>query len=195
MATFHSKDVKLQLDVAVEDSEDSQGCPTVKFERVQRNGLLGDGLVARLHIYEGQTVSFVLRNDKPDHITKDITALVLDEQQHATQTFWYNFISQSKYTGRWMEVVTRSLMILKMLTYGAYSLASVSLLNIHSFRMNTDTVSKNQPEQLLPPRHSPSLRTLAINGIGITDIAGYEIPVSPSTSYFDLVSEPRQMHT
>jgi len=116
-ATFHSKDVQLQLDVAIEDTEGNKECPTVAFKKVHKNGLLGDGLMTRIHIHEGQTISFVLRNDIPDHITKEITTLVLDGQQHATQTFWFNFISQSKYRGRWMEVVTRSLMILKMLTY------------------------------------------------------------------------------
>lgn len=119
MATFHSKDLKLQLDVAVEDNEDNQSCPCVTFKKVLRKGgCLGEGLVARIHIREGQTVSFVLRNDIPNHVTKDITPLVLDGQQHDTQSFWFNFIAQSKYRGRWMEVVTRSLMILKMLTYG-----------------------------------------------------------------------------
>lgn len=119
MATFHSKDFKLQLDVAVEDNDDGQGGPCVTFKKVLRkDGCLGEGLVARINIREGQTVSFVLRNDIPNHITTDITPLVLDGQQHDTQSFWFNFIAQSKYRGRWMEVVTRSLMILKMLTYG-----------------------------------------------------------------------------
>lgn len=81
----------------------------------------GDGLVAKVQIREGQTVSFVLRNDLPNHITERITPLVLDAQQHDTQSFWYNFIAQSQYRGRWREVVERSLMILKMMTYGALS--------------------------------------------------------------------------
>lgn len=118
MATFHSKDLNLQLDVTVEDMGDNQDCPCVTFKKVQRDGYLGEGLVAQINIREGQMVSFVVRNEIPNHVTEEITPLVLDEQQNDTQTFWVNFIAQSKYRGRWMEAVTRSLMILKMLTYG-----------------------------------------------------------------------------
>lgn len=119
VATFHSRGEKLQLDVALENGEGDDGCdPMITFEKVKRPGLPGEGLVARIQICEGQTMSFVLRNDTPNHITKNITTLVLDSQQHDTQSFWYNFISQSKYRGRWREVVSRSLMILKMMTYG-----------------------------------------------------------------------------
>lgn len=120
VATFHSKDDKLQLDVALENGEDNKCEPMIIFKKVKRPGLPGEGLVARIQIYEGQTMSFVLRNDVPDHVTKNITTLVLDSQQHDTQSFWYNFISQSKYRGRWREVVSRSLMILKMMTYGKF---------------------------------------------------------------------------
>ncbi|CAI6095512.1 unnamed protein product [Clonostachys chloroleuca] len=116
-ATFHSKDQKLQLDVAVDRGDDDAGSPTITFRKVKRPALLGEGLVARIQIEEGQAISFVLRNDVKSHVTEHITTLVLDQQQHATQRFWYNFISQSKYRGRWMEVVSRSLMLLKMMTF------------------------------------------------------------------------------
>lgn len=118
MATFHSKDIHLQLDVALDQGEDPKSCPTITFKKIKRYGILGEGLVARVQIQEGQAMSFVLRKDIPNHITPYITTNVLDAQQHDTQSFWYNYISQSRYKGRWMEVVNRSLMILKMLTFG-----------------------------------------------------------------------------
>lgn len=79
--------------------------------------MLGEGVVACINIQEGQAASFVLREDIPNHITEHITTAVLDAQQHSTQSYWYNWISKSKYKGRWREVVSRSLMILKLLTY------------------------------------------------------------------------------
>lgn len=100
------------------DGAKRSNCPAIVFKKVRKPGLLGEGLVARIRMREGQTVSFVLRRDAADHVTREITSLVLDSQQHDTQRFWFDFVSQSKYKGRWMEVVTRSLMILKMLTYG-----------------------------------------------------------------------------
>lgn len=117
VASFHSKDVKLQLDVTLENGEEGNSFPNIYFKKEKRDGMLGEGLFARIEIKEGQTVSFVVRNDIPNHVTKTITTLDLDTQQHDTQSFWFNYISQSKYKGRWREVVCRSLMILKMMTY------------------------------------------------------------------------------
>ncbi|RFU73066.1 glycoside hydrolase family 15 [Trichoderma arundinaceum] len=116
IGTFHSKDVKLQLDVAV-DKENAHSYPDISFQKVKKEEMLGEGITSRFTLSAGQSISFILRNDIPDHITEIITDQVLDSQQHDTQTFWYNFISQSKYKGRWREVVSRSLMILKLLTY------------------------------------------------------------------------------
>lgn len=117
VATFHSKDVKLQLDVVAE-SANGRKHPTITFTKQRRNGMLGEGLVARVEIKAGETLSFVLRNDISNHVDEVVTTGLLDNQQHDTQVFWQDFIAQSKYQGRWMEVVSRSLMILKMLTYG-----------------------------------------------------------------------------
>ena len=116
--TFSSKDVKLQLDVTIDHGEENaESCPTVTFRKEKRPNLLGEGIVAHIHLEEGQAISFVLRDDIPDHVTRDVTTEVLDRQQHDTQSFWFNWISKSKYKGRWREVVSRSLMLLKLLTY------------------------------------------------------------------------------
>ncbi|KAK1837238.1 Six-hairpin glycosidase-like protein [Podospora conica] len=116
---FRSADVSLQLDVSIEGGEeDSQKSPpAVSFKKVSRPGMLGEGVVASIEVSEGQAVSFVLRNELPNHVTPVISTAVLDTQQHDTQTYWYNWISKSKYKGRWREVVARSLLILKLMTY------------------------------------------------------------------------------
>ncbi|KAI9736836.1 MAG: hypothetical protein M1818_005887 [Claussenomyces sp. TS43310] len=115
---FSTEELKLQLDVTIDrGEEDLATCPLVSFRKVKRSKMLGEGVVAHIHLEEGQAISFVLRDDIPNHVTQDVTTAVLDTQQHDTQTFWYNWISQSKYKGRWREIVSRSLMILKMLTY------------------------------------------------------------------------------
>ncbi|KGQ08783.1 hypothetical protein BBAD15_g5884 [Beauveria bassiana D1-5] len=116
VATFHSKDTKLQLDVVAE-SANGKTRPNITFTKQQRNGMLGEGLVARVEIRAGEALSFVVRNDIDNHVDEIVTTELLDMQQHDTQVFWQDFIAQSKYTGRWVEVVSRSLMILKMLTY------------------------------------------------------------------------------
>lgn len=116
--TFHSKDLKLQLDVTIDrGEEDGETCPTVVFKKVKRPGMLGEGVVASIVVQEGQAISFILREDIPNHVSEHITSPLLDSQQHDTQSFWYNWISKSKYKGRWREVVSRSLLILKLMTY------------------------------------------------------------------------------
>ncbi|PVH75782.1 glycoside hydrolase family 15 protein [Cadophora sp. DSE1049] len=116
--TFSSKSLKLQVDVTIDHGEENaESCPTVTFRKETRPGMLGAGIVAHIHLEEGQAISFVLRDDIPNHVTRDVTTEVLDRQQHDTQTFWFNWISKSTYKGRWREVVSRSLLILKLLTY------------------------------------------------------------------------------
>jgi hypothetical protein len=116
--TFHSKIEKLQLDVIIHGgNDDSAESPVVSFSKVKREAMKGEGVSARIHLEEGQAVSFVLRDDLPEHVTDVITTSVLDSQQHDTQMFWYNWLSKSKYHGGWREVVLRSFLILKMLTY------------------------------------------------------------------------------
>ncbi|KXX80105.1 Trehalase [Madurella mycetomatis] len=116
--TFHSKNVKLQLDVSIDRGEDNaDSWPVVRFKKVMKPGMLGEGVVACVDVSGGQAVSFILRNDVQEHVTENITSAILDTQQHDTQTYWYNWISRGKYKGRWREVVSRSLMILKLMTY------------------------------------------------------------------------------
>ncbi|KAJ4414182.1 hypothetical protein N0V82_008084 [Gnomoniopsis sp. IMI 355080] len=119
--TFHSVEkngLKLQLDVTIDKGEqDAETCPVVTLTKTKRDGMVSEGVVTHITLQEGQAISFTLRDDLESHVTADISTEDLDKQQHYTQTFWYNWISKCKYKGRWQEVVTRSLMILKLLTY------------------------------------------------------------------------------
>lgn len=116
--SFHAKDLHLQVDVTIDKGDDStENCLTINFELVKHEQMLSEGVVARVHLEEGQAISFVLRDDIPNHVTPDVTPAVLDVQQNDTMKFWANWLGKSKYKGRWREVVSRSLMILKLLTY------------------------------------------------------------------------------
>lgn len=116
--TFHSKNEKLQLDVVIDShAELPTDDPVVTFEKVRRDEMKGEGVHASIRLREGQGVSFILRRDIPNHVTEVITTQVVDSQQHDTQKFWFQWLSKAHYKGSWREVVSRSLMILKMLTY------------------------------------------------------------------------------
>ncbi len=105
--------LNLQLDV-VEDLGDANENKVV-FRHVSQQHV--HGVVSRIALKEGQAVSFILRDDIPNHITRDITTNILDTIQHETQVYWNDWIAKSRYKGRWREIVNRSLMILKLLSY------------------------------------------------------------------------------
>lgn len=113
---FLTDDLKLQLDVTIDGGgADSSTYPEVCFERSKLPGMLGDGVVMSCCFLEGQAISLVLR-DHTDHTMSHLPSII-DKVQSDTQSFWFDWISKSKYKGRWREVVSRSLLILKLLTF------------------------------------------------------------------------------
>lgn len=115
---FRSKGLELQLDIAI-DYEDHDGvpCPIVKFEKSQSEKGPSGGVISQFHLEEGQSVSFILRENLPENGDENLTQANIDNVQNETGSYWYNWVSKCKYKGRYLEVVTRSLMILKLLTY------------------------------------------------------------------------------
>ena len=123
---FKSKDLSLQLVATIDCGDDSESsCPHLVFEKKKMQSSLGMGVTARVSLREGQAISFVLREADGSHNEDHITSAAIDRVQEDTATFWYNWISKSKYKGRWREVVSRSLMILKMVTTYLYVLRAL----------------------------------------------------------------------
>ncbi|KAF1979500.1 glycosyl hydrolase [Bimuria novae-zelandiae CBS 107.79] len=117
-AIFRSEKLSLHLTATVDegDSVGEQESPVVVFQKTPSTSHLGDGVTARFRLLEGQSVSFVLR-DYDDQDPAVITTPTINEVQKETHKYWYRWISQSKYKGRWEDVVIRSLFILKLLTF------------------------------------------------------------------------------
>ena len=114
---FESKFLSLQLNATIHCGEHPDGHkPKVVWQKMEHRTELGEGVTARVLLKEGQGVSLILR-DLNDEQEEHITTMCLDGVQKDTSSFWYNWISKSKYKGRWREVVNRSLMILKMLVF------------------------------------------------------------------------------
>jgi pentatricopeptide repeat protein len=75
----------------------------------------GDGLRATITMREGQTAGLVLESmgGRPRSLRPaDINRLADD-----TARYWRNWLHRSTYQGRWREMVSRSAMTLKLLTY------------------------------------------------------------------------------
>ncbi|MET9019608.1 glycoside hydrolase family 15 protein [Actinopolymorpha sp. NPDC004070] len=74
-------------------------------------------VTARFVLREGETAPFVL-----DRLTSSTVPRVCPTREaemlfRQTVQFWRSWLAQSRYTGRWREVVHRSALVLKLLTY------------------------------------------------------------------------------
>lgn len=72
---------------------------------------------AAVELTEGDTALFVLEvlgeDDEPSENAMDLTDALLD----ATTSYWRHWLGQSRYQGRWREMVHRSAITLKLLTH------------------------------------------------------------------------------
>lgn len=100
-AVFHSQSLHLALASTVPLEEDGQG-----------------GVRASFTLHNNQVAYFVLESAKD--IDLDPKPLTHREYQAAfqeTMSYWQNWLSQCRYQGRWREMVQRSALVLKLLTY------------------------------------------------------------------------------
>jgi len=76
---------------------------------------VGDDLRLLRTLHEGDTAGVVLESmgGKP----RRIPAGEMDRSREETARYWRHWLSRSTYTGRWREMVTRSAMTLKLMTY------------------------------------------------------------------------------
>jgi GH15 family glucan-1,4-alpha-glucosidase len=78
----------------------------------------GEGVVSEFTLVEGETAVFVLRHLLPElgfglsHSPDEIEDLF-----RRTVAYWRGWLGKCTYTGRWREVVHRSALVLKLLTY------------------------------------------------------------------------------
>src|SRR5690606_24971555 len=95
----------------------------------------GDGVRADFALNEGETATFVLRQldpgDDAGHCPHTDEA---EERFRETVTYWQRRLSHCTYQGRWREVVQRSALVLKLLTFqptGALVAAATTSLPEH----------------------------------------------------------------
>ena len=77
------------------------------------------GVECEFVVNEGQVVDFILRHVEP-HSPKGILDMVkggVDEALDNTHNFWRRWSKSVKYNGRWREMVKRSAMTLKLMTF------------------------------------------------------------------------------
>ncbi len=75
-------------------------------------------IVSDFTLGEGETADFIFMMNSPDLPEKPDSLLKeTDQLQVDTINFWQQWISKSTYKGRWREMVNRSALVLKLLTY------------------------------------------------------------------------------
>ena len=78
----------------------------------------GDGVLADFILNVGQTAVFVLRSIDPSECAGPPPGTDEAEQRfRETVTYWQRWLSRCTYQGRWREMVQRSALTLKLLTY------------------------------------------------------------------------------
>ena len=76
---------------------------------------LGEDLRVSRTLHEGETAGMMLESmgGRPHRVSQAELATLIDD----TSAFWRNWVHQSTYQGRWREIVARSAMTLKLMTY------------------------------------------------------------------------------
>jgi GH15 family glucan-1,4-alpha-glucosidase len=107
-ARFQSGDMELTLHTSGRRAPGQQGGPGVKRK--------GSGIQGSFTMREGETGGVVLETmgGKPKAIAPGQIARMAEETSH----FWRTWLAKSTYEGRWREIVGRSAITLKLLTYG-----------------------------------------------------------------------------
>jgi GH15 family glucan-1,4-alpha-glucosidase len=105
-AVFRSNEMELTLHTARQPAAGERRGP------VQRSG---QGVRATFTLREGETGGVLLESAgrKP----RALPPAELDRLAAETGKFWKGWLTRTTYTGRWREIVTRSAMTLKLLTY------------------------------------------------------------------------------
>ncbi|MEZ0291522.1 MAG: glycoside hydrolase family 15 protein [Solirubrobacteraceae bacterium] len=76
------------------------------------------GVRATFSVEAGQSQSFILERVAADHICRPYSEAETATAFEATVQYWRRWLEQSRYRGRWREMVHRSALTLKLLTYG-----------------------------------------------------------------------------
>ena len=77
-----------------------------------------DGVCGEFVLSAGETATFVLEQAQPGDVPRPYSEEETREAFERTIGFWRRWLAQSRYRGRWREMVHRSALTLKLLTYG-----------------------------------------------------------------------------
>src|SRR4051812_20479302 len=77
----------------------------------------GGDISAQFRLEPGETETFALETVPDSYVPRSFTADEMRQDFEDTVTFWRKWLARSNYRGRWREMVHRSALVLKLLTY------------------------------------------------------------------------------
>lgn len=75
------------------------------------------GVQATFTLHKGQAVHFLLESSSEEDMPQPLTEALYQQLFQETLDYWRTWLSQCRYQGRWAEMVRRSALVLKLLTY------------------------------------------------------------------------------
>ncbi|KNC96195.1 uncharacterized protein SPPG_08349 [Spizellomyces punctatus DAOM BR117] len=126
----HCSEYALGIDLAVADVSpedevrpgETRNVPSIRWNIDQKKEMLGPGVWAEVDLREGERITFAFR-EVPKQTEKDMLVdppmsnALMESLLKQTFNYWTRWIAQSKFSGRWREVVHRSALALKLLIY------------------------------------------------------------------------------
>ena len=80
----------------------------------------GPDAITEFTLKAGESVDFILENAGNQVVTGENLASFVTQNLRETINYWKDWVSRSTYKGRWLEVVNRSALLLKLLTSSQY---------------------------------------------------------------------------
>jgi GH15 family glucan-1,4-alpha-glucosidase len=81
-------------------------------------GVRGGGVEAMLQLRQGERATFALRQTDKKHGSAPVVSHDVEQELlEGTVAYWHKWLTKCCYTGRWREIVYRSALVLKMLTF------------------------------------------------------------------------------
>jgi GH15 family glucan-1,4-alpha-glucosidase len=100
-ATFEHASIRLTLASPIHLNTDEHG-----------------GVQATFTLHQGDTIHFLLKStQQSQQPPRLLSEKAYQTSFHETSHYWHHWISQCRYHGRWREMVQRSALVLKLLTY------------------------------------------------------------------------------
>ncbi|KAF7587725.1 hypothetical protein BBP40_006832 [Aspergillus hancockii] len=112
-----SQSLKLNIHNSSTAVEGTSSTPIVTADLEERPSSNGPGLLMKLRLVAGQSVTFILHDREDPLPERSSLGSYLSSIEHSTADYWAEWIGRCTFRGRYREQVERSLLVLKLLTY------------------------------------------------------------------------------